>query len=137
MQNHEILRRVVAAMQLEGDELEALLTADRLQLDADPVEDAALIGFLDALIERRRGPRPGGALAAPERVSNNLVLKKLRIALGLKDPEMMAIFARAGVHLSRNEMGAMFRAEDNRHFNPCDDGRLLCFLTGLGRELEG
>jgi uncharacterized protein YehS (DUF1456 family) len=137
MQNHEILRRVVAAMQLEGDELAALLAATQLPAEPESVEDEALVRFLDALIEQRRGPPPGGARATTAKVNNTLVLKKLRIALGLKDPEMMAIFAKAGLHLSRNEMGAMFRSEDNRHFTPCDDGRLLCFLTGLSRELEG
>ena len=90
------------------------------------------MALLDALIVLRRGASKGAPPPAAK-ANNNLVLKKLRIALDLRDQDMLALFEVAGVHLRRSQLGALFRAEGNKHFTACTDGQLLCFLTALGR----
>ncbi len=147
MQNHEILQRIHAALALDDDALDGLVQLAGLSERAPspaglllppdhedhlPCDDAMVVALLDALIVQRRGPGRGQA-PPPQQLNNNLVLKKLRIALGYEDADMLAIFARAGMQLSRNQLGALFRAPTNKHFKACSDGQLLCFLTGLKR----
>ncbi len=135
MNNREILQRVLDALSLDDDTAASIARACEIEPEAllgdGPVDEASTLRFLDGVVEHRRGPGSGGRPPAPARVSNNLVLKKLRVALQLRDPDMLAVFTRAGVHLSRYELGAMFRAEGNKRFTRCSDERLLCFLTGL------
>jgi len=62
------------------------------------------------------------------RITNNLVLKKLRVAFQLKDVDMHDIMQAAGFPLTKPEMTALFRQPDNRH---CGDQILRNFLKGL------
>lgn len=102
--------------------------------DHTPSSDADLLAFLDGLILERRGPRPASAAtptAPPALVTNNAVLKKLRIALAFKEDQVAAAFAAGGLPLGHYELGALFRQEGQRHFRACTDEQLLAFLRGL------
>lgn len=104
-----------------------------LSLDAhigDQVADDEVIGFLDALIERRRGPStsaPTGRVV----LTNNLVLKKLRIAFELKEPAVLAAFAAGGLELTGKELTPLFRKHGSKHHRVCTDAQLHTFLRGL------
>ena len=94
--------------------------------------DATLAHFLDGLVLHLRGKNetlPARPVAT--RVSNNLVLKKLRVALELKDLDMHEIFAAAGFPVSKPEMSALFRQPGHRNFRACGDQMLRNFLKGL------
>lgn len=145
MTNNDILRRLRYALRLSNARLTALFAlgghalseADLdlfLRKDGDPqsVEcpDVLLGSFLDGLIVSRRGPGnepPDGEL------DNNAILRKLRIALELKDTDMLHILRSAGLTLSKSELAALFRRPDHRNFKPCGDQLLRKFLTGLAR----
>ncbi len=66
-----------------------------------------------------------------QRITNNLVLKKLRVAFQLKDVDMHEIFAQAGFPLGKPEMTALFRQPGHKHYRPCGDQILRNFLKGL------
>lgn len=100
--------------------------------------DAALVRFLDGLIVHFRGRDDSQPARAPEtRVSNNLVLKKLRVAFQLKDVDMHAIFEAAGFPLSKPELSALFRQPDHKNYRACGDQLLRNFLKGLTARLRG
>ena len=88
--------------------------------------------FLDGLITLKRGPSPKKP-ADDEAVelTNNLILKKLRIALELKEPETEIIFGLGDAQLSKQELKSLFRKEDHKNFKPCSDALLMAFLEGL------
>ena len=92
--------------------------------------DLLLEAFLDGLILARRGPRPDGPEAA-ETLNNNLILRKIRIALELKDTDLVCILKAGGMEISRSELSALFRKPGHRNFKPCRDQLLRKFLTGL------
>jgi uncharacterized protein YehS (DUF1456 family) len=94
--------------------------------------------FLEGLILRERGPRPdGGPVVVDDTsLSNNQVLKKLRIALNLQEVDVQLIFAEGDVSLSAAELGALFRKEGNKHFRPCSDVLLQSFVAGLTPSLD-
>jgi uncharacterized protein YehS (DUF1456 family) len=68
---------------------------------------------------------------------NNDILKKLRIALKLKDTDILEILKLAGMELSATELGALFRAPDHRNYKECGDQVLRRFLDGLIIKMRG
>ncbi|MBJ6800197.1 YehS family protein [Geomonas propionica] len=96
--------------------------------------DEVLQAFLDGLIALKRGKREGAddkAAPSSEQLTNNDILKKIRIALSLKEDEMLAIFKLASFPVSKSELSAVFRAKEHENYKPCGDQMLRNFLKGL------
>lgn len=115
---------------------------DFLRKDEDPLfapcPDAALLRLLDGLIVHLRGRDDAKPPPPPEpQVSNNLVLKKLRVAFQLKDMDMHAIFDAAGFPLSKPELSALFRQPGHKNYRACGDQILRNFLKGLTARVRG
>ena len=64
-------------------------------------------------------------------MSNNDVMKKLRVALKLNDTDIVNILALVDFRITKTELGAIFRNEDHPNFKPCGDQILRNFLNGL------
>ncbi len=93
---------------------------------------ALLCRFLDGLIIDKRGPHPSGNAPQPQEfVSNNEILKKLRIALELQADDMAAIFQRVEFNVTKAELGAFFRRPEHRNFRKCPEQVLKKFIKGL------
>ncbi|HOX72946.1 MAG: DUF1456 family protein [Dokdonella sp.] len=99
--------------------------------------DRVFACFLDGLVVDRRGRNESQPQRPVElRVTNNLVLKKLRVAFELKDVDMHAIFSEAGFPVSKPEQSALFRQPGHKHYRPCGDQILRNFLKGLTLRLR-
>jgi energy-coupling factor transporter ATP-binding protein EcfA2 len=70
-------------------------------------------------------------------MNNNDVLKKLRVALQLRDDQIMEILELVDFRVSKGEIGNLFRAEDHKDFILCGDQILRNFLNGLIIHLRG
>jgi uncharacterized protein YehS (DUF1456 family) len=70
-------------------------------------------------------------------MSNNDILKKLRVALKLKNDDIQKILLLANFNVSISELNALFRNEDHPNFKPCGDQILRNFLNGLIIHLRG
>ena len=91
-----------------------------------------LLQFLDNLIILKRGPRDTSKPEPKkEALSNNLILKKLRIAFNFKENDMIDTFKKGGYEISKPELSAFFRRKDHRHFKECGDQLMRKFLKGL------
>ncbi len=64
-------------------------------------------------------------------MTNNTILKKLRIALELKDTDILEILQLADFEVSKSELSALFRKEDHKNYKECGDQLLRRFLNGL------
>lgn len=64
-------------------------------------------------------------------MSNNDVLKKLRVALELTTDDIIKITALVGFKVTKSELGDIFRSDDHPNFKPCGDQILRNFLNGL------
>jgi uncharacterized protein YehS (DUF1456 family) len=95
--------------------------------------------MLDALITMYRGKRDD-ASGAPQRkaaaLDNNMILKKIRIALSLKEDDLIAIMLLGGATVSKNELSALFRDRNHKNYKECMDQFLRNFLSGLGKYLQ-
>lgn len=147
MTNNDILRRFRYAVDLDdgtmvdvfahaGEVVDETLVRAFMAREDDsqhqPLNDAMLDAFLDGLILYTRGPQPDGVVAVPrQRLNNNVILRKIRIALQLREEDMLDLFAHAGFPLSRAELSALFRRPGHKNYKVCGDQILRNFLNGL------
>ncbi|BAV96780.1 DUF1456 family protein [Lysobacter enzymogenes] len=133
----EIVHLADPAFALDKTQVQAFLKKDE-DPDYAQCDDAVLARFLDGLVFHFRGrdeslpPRP-----LETRITNNLVLKKLRVAFELKDLDMHQAFADAGFPVSKPELSALFRQSDHKNYRPCGDQMLRNFLKGLTLRIRG
>lgn len=98
--------------------------------------------FLDGLIIDRRGLREPVPGKTPQPVdqegqlSNNIILKKIRIALELDEDAMLDCLKRGNMPMSPAELGALFRKPDHRNYKPAGDQLMRYFLRGLTERLR-
>ncbi len=64
-------------------------------------------------------------------LTNNDIIKKLRVALKLRDDDIIEILKLVDYSIGKSELGAFFRAEDHPKFMPLQDQILRNFLNGL------
>lgn len=152
MTNNDILRRLRHALNINDGKVAEIIGHTGEEASGDQVTlwlkreedkghvdlpDVTLCRFLDGLIIEKRGPREDGSTPEPlTELSNNEILKKLRIALEMRDEEMNAVFARVEFVVTKAELGSFFRKEGHRNYRPCPEQVLRKFIQGLGKSPE-
>lgn len=127
----EIFKR--AGREIGQSTISALLKTED-QDDFIPCSDPIMGFFLEGLIIHKRGQREGAPVPSeksPTALTNNAILKKLRIALDLKEDDLVGIFKLAGISMSKHELTALFRKQGHKHYKECNDQTLKDFLKGL------
>jgi uncharacterized protein YehS (DUF1456 family) len=97
-----------------------------------PCGDKAMAQFLNGLVIYKRGKddaRPPQPVEVP--VTNNAVLKKVRVAFELKDEDIIALVRKTGLMVSKGELSAFFRRPDHRNYRACGDQFLRRLFRGL------
>jgi uncharacterized protein YehS (DUF1456 family) len=148
MINNDVLRRLryalnitdlrvleifkLAGREMDRAELEGIFAKEGEEGYAE-CSDATAASFLEGLVISRRGKREEAREPRPHgpKLSNNAILRSIRIALELKDEDIIAIMALAGVPLSKSELTALFRKQGHPNYRPCGDQFLRNFLVGL------
>lgn len=90
--------------------------------------------FLDGLISYRRGKSEENKIQTKTilpPLTNNIILKKLRIAFDLKEDDLIELMSLADYEVSKNELSAIFRKPGHKHYRECHDEFLMGFLVGL------
>lgn len=153
MLNNDVLRslrytldisdaQMVDIIQLSGkkitvDELSPLLKKEDEE-GFMACDDELMAHFLDGLVYFKRGKddsRPGQPFELP--ITNNIVLKKLRVAFELKEDDMHAIMNSVDCPVSKPEMSALFRKVGHSNYRACGDQFLRNFLKGLTLRVRG
>ena len=149
MANNDILRSIRDALTIDdaamiqifkqsGRDVGPSTIAALLKTESEdgyiPCSDPILGFFLDGLIIHKRGTPDGTpALAAKPAalLTKNAIVKKLRIALNLKEDDVVSILKAARIEISKNDLSALFRKEGNKHYKECSDQIFKGFLKGL------
>jgi len=146
LKNNDILRsirytfdlndsKMIAVFGAAGHQVTRAQISDWLKKEDDPAfqncTDKQLSIFLNGLIIDRRGKQEGPLPEPEQHVTNNLVLKKLKIALDLKSEDILKIMGLVRFAISQHEISAFFRKPDNKHYRECKDQILRNFLKGL------
>ncbi|MFV2046837.1 DUF1456 family protein [Metabacillus litoralis] len=157
MDNNDILIRLRYALEIKNKEMAEIFKLGGVELSVPEVikvltksseeeenEDqikctnSMLDSFLNGLIISKRGrqePKPGqSSVDLPsnkiENV-NNLLLKKVKIAMSLTTEDMLDLFEHAGIMVTKAELGALLRKEGHKNYKECGDKFARNFLKGL------
>lgn len=151
MTNNDILRRLRYSFDLSDSQMIAIFAfaeravtraqvSDWLKQDSDAafvsLLDEELVSFLNGLIIEKRGKREGVAPEASEQLNNNVILRKLKIALNLQAEEVLAILALVDCQISKHELSAFFRKPGHRQYRECKEQILRNFLHGVQLKLR-
>jgi uncharacterized protein YehS (DUF1456 family) len=109
------------------------------------VNNSMFDSFLNGLIIYKRGkqePKPGQPAAPEPPIKksvnvNNLLLKKVKIALALTTEDMLDLFEKAGITVTKGELGALLRKEGHKNYKECGDKYARNFLKGLAIKYRG
>lgn len=145
MNNNEMIKRLRFILDIDDAALTECFTLAACPLTVENVSaflkaeddssyqacsDEHMSRFLDGLIVFRRGPSKDG-LRNPVALTNNLILKKVRIALELEARDLDNSFMLADCELSPHEISSLFRKPGTKHFVECSDHMLERFFSGL------
>ena len=150
MTNNDFLRRLRYALNIKDNIMVQIFkkgniivtredVIDYLKKDIDEglkkLSNNDLISFLDGLIIQKRGKKEDGTPVPKIKVTknnlNNILLRKLRIALAFKSYDMIKIFKLGGIEISEGELSALFRRENHKNYKECGDKYVRVFLKGL------
>lgn len=164
MDNNDILIRLRYALEIRNKEVAEIFKLGGVEITvpeviqiltkSDDDEDndfqikcnnSMFDSFLNGFIIFKRGkqdPLPGQS-NTPEPVVkrsanvNNLLLKKVKIALSLTTEDMLDIFEMAGIMVTKGELGALLRKEGHKNYKECGDKFARNFLKGLAIKYRG
>lgn len=156
MNNNDRLTRLRYALDIKDDDMLTIFSLGGLTVSKDELlefldklpkddkladneytrelSDEAFEHFLNGLITSQRGAKDGASepkLELNAGNANNLLLKKVKIALKLTSDDMLDILDQAGVEISNSELSAVLRKEGHRNYKPCGDRYVRNFLKGL------
>ncbi len=152
MTNNDVIRSIRYALNLNNKKLIEIIRLAGLEVapkDMDdcmrdeedpeyfPCDDDIMSHFLDGIIYFKRGKdesRPPQEFELP--VTNNLVLKKLRVAFTLKEPDMHELIEMGGYKIGRSELSAFLRKRGHPNYRECGDQVLRYFLKGLALKVK-
>lgn len=163
MENNDILVRLRYALEIKNSEMTEIFKHGGMEVSvpdvikilkkSDEEEDeyelkltnSMLNSFLNGFIIYKRGkqePKPGQPETPEPSIKNNtsvnnIVLKKVKIALSLTTEDMIDIFKKAGLNVSKGELGAILRKEGHKNYKPCLDSFARAFLKGLAIKYRG
>ncbi len=153
MINNDVLRSVRYMLDLSDPKVVEVIKLSGFEVDLDTLraylkkdeeegylhcEDEVLAHFLDGLIVHLRGKdesRPAQRIELP--VTNNMVLKKLRVAFELKEEDLHDILQSVDFPVSKPELSALFRKFGHSNYRTCGDQLLRNFLKGLTQRVRG
>lgn len=104
-----------------------------------PCTNEILERFLNGFIIFKRGkqelkpgmkPQPEITIESGKSV-NNVILKKIKIALGLTGDEVIDLFKKVDVTVGKSELGGLLRKEGHKHYRYCGDNYARKFLKAL------
>lgn len=140
----ELTEEQVRKLLIKSIDTYELMVNDKVEENI-PCDNRTLELFLNGLIIFKRGKqeqKPGQPESpllstANSRNMNNILLKKLKIALELTSEDMLDILQQAGVVVTKGELSAVFRKEGHKNYKECGDRYARNFLKGLAIRNRG
>jgi uncharacterized protein YehS (DUF1456 family) len=109
--------------------------SDWLKQEEDPeyknCADNRMAAFLNGLIIEKRGKRDGEQPKPENKLTNNMIFMKLKIALNMQSDEVLELLKLSDMSISNHELSALFRKPGHKHYRECKDQILRNFLKGL------
>ena len=152
MTNNDVLRRIRYTFNFDDSKMIAIFALADLEVtraeisnwlkkDDDPdyqkCSDVTLAIFLNGLINDKRGKKEGPQPEPETSLSNNIIFRKLKIALNLQAEDVLMLLKQADFSISKHELSAFFRRPGHKHYRECKDQVLRYFLKGAQLKYRG
>ncbi len=152
MTNNDILRRLRYTFELSDDKMIAIFAladkevtraeiSDWLKKDDEPdhkpIYDIDLSIFLSGFINLKRGKKEGEQPKPEKKLNNNIIFRKLKIALGFRDEDIVEALDLVNFRISKHELSAFFRNPSQNQYRPCKDQILRNFIHGIQIKFRG
>lgn len=151
MTNNDIMRRIRYIFDFSDAKMIELFASAGMPVSRSQIsdwlkkeDDAAYLNlndtemaiFLNGLINDKRGKKEGTPPIVENRLNNNIIFRKLKIALNLKDEDIIEIMKLAEFQISKHELSAIFRHPSQKQYRTCNDQFLRNFLVGLQKKIK-
>jgi uncharacterized protein YehS (DUF1456 family) len=159
MNNNDILIRLRYALDIKDSDMvkifalggitvtreelaKILIRQEEDTLPDETIDAHTLESFLNGFITFKRGEAPAkngvkpkpSFIISDQRSVNNVMMKKIKIALSFTTDDVLDVLELAGVHASSSEIGAILRKEGHRNYKACGDRYARNFLKGIGMD---
>jgi len=146
MTNNDVLRSVRYILNIKETKLLEIIGLTDFKVNKDDLAsflkqedeegykncgDKVLAHFLDGLVIYKRGKIENKLPQPPERMTNNIILKKLRVAFELRDSDIIQLIEKSGLKISKAELSAFFRKQGHRNYRDCGNQFLRNLLKGM------
>ena len=146
MTNNDVLRRIRYTFDFNDEKVISIFALAELEVtrsqisqwlkkdddaEFENLSDKKLATFLNGFINDQRGKREGDQPVPESKLTNNIVFRKIKIAMNLEADDVLEILGLVGFSLSKHELSALFRKPGHKHFRVCKDQILRNFLQGL------
>ena len=153
MTNNDVLKRLrysfdfsdqemMDIFKLAGENVTRESICDWLKKDDDEsfkkLIDKELATFLNGFIILKRGKQDGSPKpVAEDKLTNNIILRKIKIALNLQAEDIIELLASQGSNISKHEVSAFFRKPDHDKYKYCNDQYLRHLLNAIQKKYAG
>ncbi len=152
MNNNDVIRKIRFIFDYSDDLMIKLFAnagatvtraeiSDWLKKDEDenfkPIYDHQLSTFLNGFIVDKRGKQDGVQIVNEKKLNNNQIFRKIKIALSLKDTDILEMYDLVDLRVGKHELSAIFRKPEQHQYRLCKDQFLRNFLLGLQFKIKG
>ena len=146
MTTNDILRRTRYAFDFRDSEMMELFESGGMKVTRDQVKawllkdeyegfkeatHKELATFLNGLINLKRGKREGPQPEPEKILTNNIVLRKFKIAMNWQDDDILETLMLGDMRFGRHELSALFRKPTHTHYRLCKDQLIRKLLIGM------
>lgn len=161
MNNNERLKRLKSALKINENDMVEIFKLGYMNFTSDEVLKMCMVedeivsqeekeyiiickndmfeAFLNGYIIYKRGesesdkgkPRPLMLGEKDRRNVNNVLLKKVKIALSLTNEDLIDIFKNVEITTNNRELSPLFRKEGHKHYKKCSDAFAIGFIDGI------
>jgi len=146
MTNNDILRRIRFIKDFNDQEVIEIFSLGMLEVNRETISkwlkkddhpdyvfinDKDFSSFLAGLIIKLRGRKNDEKIIIEEKLTNNIILRKLTIAFSIKSEEVIDILKLSNFRLGKSELSAFFRKPTHKNYRDCKSQILRNFLKGL------
>lgn len=146
MTNNDILRRIRYAFDFKDEKMIEIFAKGNLVVSRPQVSnwmkkdddelfcelvDKDLAAFLNGIIVEKRGKKDGTQPVNEDKLTNNIILRKLKIAFNYIDEDLIEVMVVGGSRVSKHELSAFFRKPTHAKYKELQNQILRNFLKGL------
>lgn len=153
MKNNDILRRLRYALDISDVKMVEIFAKSEYKTSTEQIKnmlkkeddedffnvnDRIMTLFLDGFVIFKRGTNSNDKeIKKEKRLTNNDILKKIKIALSLRSEDILELMELAQSPISKSELGAVLQKKDHKNYKECGDKYIKKLLEGLTIKTRG